>query len=97
MKRILFLGAIVASMFAAIPATATEYPDGDANCNGTVTLADANLVMANYLQKPGVPAVPGWCGARVDMNCSGTITPADANIIIGIYFQNPVEYPESCD
>jgi len=98
MKR-LILGAFILAAIApaTIPASATTYPDGDANCSGTVTMADVNLVMATYLQKPGLPAVPGWCGARVDMNCDGDITPADANIIMAIYFHWPVEYPESCD
>jgi len=86
------LGGILAS---AIPVGATDYPDGDANCNGTVTMADANLVLATYLQKPGIPAVPGACGASVDMNCSGSLTPADALIIQNI-FLGLIESPEAC-
>lgn len=81
------IGTAAAIAFTASTGVrAVEYPDGDANCNGKVTMADANLVFATYLQKHGLPAVPGECGARVDMNCNGSATPADALIIMRIYF-----------
>lgn len=82
------IGATVAIVLTASTGVrAVEYPDGDANCSGAVTMADVNLVLATYLQKPNLPAVPGWCGAKVDMNCSGTITPFDALLIQRVYFE----------
>ena len=90
------IGATAAIVLTASTGVrATEYPDGDANCSGTITMADANLVLATYLQKPGIPAVPGACGAAVDMNCSGSLTPADALIIQNI-FLGLIESPEAC-
>lgn len=90
MKKFLVGAVAAAAMVFPMSAGATTYPDGDANCSGTVTMADANLVLATYLQKPGIPEVPGWCGAKVDMNCSGTITPLDALTIQRIYLQQAV-------
>lgn len=95
-KFLLGIAAVAAVTLGGAPAGATDYPAGDANCSGAVTMADVNLVFATYLQKPGLPAIPGECGARVDMNCDSAITAADANITYQIYLQNPVEYPASC-
>lgn len=93
MKKLL---AILASMAFLLPASAsaTTYPVGDANCSGTVTMADANLVFAIYLEKPG--AETGPCDPRIDINCSGTVTPADVLLIQLIYLEKPVNYPATC-
>ena len=71
------IGATAAIVLTASTGVrAVEYPDGDANCSGTVTPLDSITIIRSILE------IPGWeigdCGAKVDLNCSGSITPVDA-------------------
>lgn len=62
----------------------TEFQEqliGDANNDGTVTMADANLVVNNYLGNE----TPDICFINADVNKDGKLTMADANAIVNIY------------
>lgn len=82
MKKFLVGSVAAAAMVFPMSAGATEYPDGDANCSGTVTPLDAITVIRSILEFPGWEI--GDCGAKIDLNCSGSVTPADAYLITRI-------------
>lgn len=64
--------------------TLDDYVDGDANGDGEVSMADANMVINRFLGKNS----KGIVVKAADMNGDGKITMVDANIIVNMYLQN---------
>lgn len=59
---------------------------GDVNKDGTVTMADANLVVNYFLSSASFGEIP----AAADVNKDGVVTMADANMIVNIFLDKEV-------
>lgn len=75
MKTVLTGAMLFAALAIPSTALATEYPDGDANCDTVLTQADVTLLTDVILEKPG--AALGSCERSMDLNGSGTLNVFD--------------------
>lgn len=56
-------------------------PTGDVNSDGNVNIADANMIVGDYLGDEQ----EGYNAAEADVNEDGSVNIADANVVVGIY------------
>lgn len=65
----------------AYPITVMKYMPGDANGDGSINMADANMVVNRFLGKP----TPSIQESAADVNGDGSVNMADANAIVNIF------------